>query len=286
MKEMNSIEQINAETERLFSGAKVEWGKNKELIWENNFDRLFQEKKDKTVYFKSHIVKLSLAASFLILVGIGSFGWFYTNTYVAPKGEHLSATLPDGSAVELNAASTLKVYPFRWLVNRSVQFEGEGFFEVQKGEEFTVNSKYGKTSVLGTSFNIYTRDETYRVLCVTGKVKVSATNDAPVVLNPNEQVILKSGKISNQLKNISPENITSWRFNRFIYTAAPFSKVIQEIERQYDISITTNKILNRTISVNFQKDPDVEKVLSMICKPLGYTYVKKSESNYLITGDN
>lgn len=283
---MNSIEQINAETERLFLGAKVEWGENKGLIWENNFDRLFQEKKGKTVDFKSRIVKLSFAASFLILVGIGSFGWFYNNTYVAPKGEHLSATLPDGSIVELNAASKLKVYPFRWQVVRSIQFEGEGFFEVQKGKKFTVNSKYGKTSVLGTSFNIFSRDDTYRVLCVTGKVNVSGTKDAPVILNPNEQVILKSGKISNQLKNISPENITSWRFNQFIYTSAPFGEVIKEIERQYGISISSNKTLDRTISVSFQKDPDVEKVLSMVCKPLGYTYVKKSESNYLITGDN
>nr|MBD3623530.1 FecR family protein [Sunxiuqinia sp.] len=283
---MSSIEEINAETERLFLGAKVEWGENKELIWENNFDRLFQEKKGKTVDFKNRIVKLSFAASFLILVGIGSFGWFYNNMYVAPKGEHLSATLPDGSIVELNAASTLKVYPFRWQVVRSVQFEGEGFFEVQKGKKFTVNSKYGKTSVLGTSFNIFSRDDTYRVLCVTGKVNVSGTKDAPVILNPNEQVILKSGKILNQLENISPENITSWRFNQFIYTAAPFGEVIKEIERQYGISISSNKTLDRTISVSFQKDPDVEKVLSMVCKPLGYTYVKKSESNYLITGDN
>ncbi len=49
---MSSIEEINAETERLFLGAKVEWGENKELIWENNFDGFFRKRKAKRLILK------------------------------------------------------------------------------------------------------------------------------------------------------------------------------------------------------------------------------------------
>jgi len=286
MEQNNNIEQINAETERLFSGAKVEWGKSKELIWENNFDQLFQETRGKTIQLSTRIIKLSLAASFLILVGIGSFGWFYSKTIVSPQGSHLTVSLPDGSTVELNAESTIKFHPYRWPVARNVQLEGEGFFEVQKGKKFIVKSQLGETSVLGTSFNIYSRDETYRVLCLTGKVGVEATSKESVILNPNQEVIIKSGKLFKRNDNVLPENTISWRFNQFLYTAAPFNEVIREIERQYGISISTSENLNGLISCNFQKGPDVEEILSVVCKPLGYKFIKASEEKYLITRIN
>ncbi|WP_346856891.1 FecR domain-containing protein [uncultured Draconibacterium sp.] len=283
MEQINNIEQISSETIRLFSGAKVEWSKSKELIWEHNFDELFQETKVKKVNFKQHILKLSIAASFLLLIGIGSFGWFYTESFYSPAGTHLTASLPDGSTVEMNAESSIKFHPYRWAVARNVEFEGEGFFEVQKGKKFTVESQLGETSVLGTSFNVYSRDETYRVLCLTGKVGVEASSKESVILNPNQEVIIKSGKVFKRNDNVIPENTTSWRFNQFLYTAAPFKEVIKEIERQYGISISSNENLNDLISCNFQKGPDVEEILSVVCKPLGYNFTKASEKQYLIT---
>ena len=283
MEQTNSIGQISIETERLFSGAKIEWSKNEKLIWEDSFDELFQKTKVKKVNFKQHILKLSIAASFLFLIGIGSFAWFYSKTIESPQGEHLTASLPDGSTVELNAESSLKYYPYRWVVDRNVKFEGEGFFEVQKGKKFTVESQLGETSVLGTSFNIYSRDETYRVLCLTGKVGVEAYNKESVILNPNQEVIVKSGKVFKQNNNIIPENTISWRFNQFQYTAVPFNEVISEIERQYGISVSLQNELDGLISVSFTKGPNVEEILSVVCKPLGYSYTKASEKQYLIT---
>lgn len=283
MEQINNIEQISSETARLFSGAKVEWSKSKELIWENNFDVLLQETKVKKLSFNQQIVRLSIAASFLLLIGIGSFGWFYSKTIVSPRGTHLTASLPDGSTVELNAESSIKYYPYRWALARNVQFKGEGFFEVQKGKKFRVESQLGKTSVLGTSFNIYSRDDTYRVLCLTGNVSVEASSKESVVLNPNQEVIIKSGKLFKRNDNVIPENTTSWRLNQFRYTAVPFKEIIKEIERQYGISINTNEELNDLISCNFQIKPNVEEILSVVCKPLGYKFTKASDKKYLIT---
>ena len=285
MKQNNDMDSIFTETGHLFSGARVEWSKSKDLIWQETFEKAVEQPAGRSIVNQKFIT-FGIAASLLILIGLGSLGWFYSNTYVAREGNHLTVSLPDESKVELNAASVLKVYPYRWLLTRNVELKGEGFFSVEKGKKFVVKSDFGETSVLGTSFNIYARNETYRVLCVTGKVSVSGKNKEKVILNPNQQVILKSGEIINRPENVSPENIISWRYNQFIYTAAPFNQVIKEIERQYNITVITNDTENGTISVNFQKGPDVEKVLSMVCKPLGYKFIKKSEGTYLITGDH
>ena len=285
MKQNNDMNSILAETGQLFQGAKIEWSKSKESVWHENFEKITSRPTLKIVS-NSRIVSLGIAASLLILIGLGSFGWFYSNTFVAPEGSHITANLPDRSTVELNASSALKVFPYRWMLVRNVEFKGEGFFTVEKGKKFVVKSGSGETSVLGTSFNIYARDENYRVLCVTGKVSVAGTNNEQVVLTPNQQVVLKSGNIIKQPENVSPENIISWRYNQFIYSAAPFNEVIKEIERQYNITVITEENAGGTLSVNFKKGPDVEQVLSMVCKPLGYKFIKKSEGTYLITGDH
>jgi ferric-dicitrate binding protein FerR (iron transport regulator) len=185
--------------------------------------------------------------------------------------------------VELNAESTLSFHPYRWYFQRNVELKGEGFFSVQKGKKFTVKSELGETSVLGTTFNIFSRNDTYRVFCKTGKVNVKANSGESVILNPNQIAIVESGKISKEENVISSEHILSWRDNMFLFNAAPIAVVLREIERQYGISIATEKSLSGTISLSIQKNPDVEKILSMVCKPLGYNFIKKSEKSYMIT---
>ena len=82
-------------------------------------------------------------------------------------------TLPDNSIVTLRGGSELSYAPYWWFADRSLQFEGEAFFDVEKGSSFTVQSDNGVTQVLGTSFSIYANDENYEVFCKTGKVKSS-----------------------------------------------------------------------------------------------------------------
>jgi ferric-dicitrate binding protein FerR (iron transport regulator) len=231
-------------------------------------------------------MQLSVAASLIILVGLGTFAMMYSKTVYSPAGSHLTAQLPDNSTVELNAESTLSFHPYRWYFQRNVELKGEGFFSVQKGKKFTVKSELGETSVLGTTFNIFSRNDTYRVFCKTGKVNVKANSGESVILNPNQIAIVESGKISKEENVISSEHILSWRDNMFLFNSAPIAEVLREIERQYGISIAAEKTLSGTISVSFQKNPDVEKILSMVCKPLGYNFIKKSEKSYLITRNN
>lgn len=279
------IQKIDAETQELFSRARVDWSTSKEAIFSEKFEALLSEPKTKVVSFPSAIIRRSVAASILVLVGLTTIAFFYSKTIDSPAGSHLTAQLPDGSTVEMNAETSLKYYPWRWYFQRKVEMEGEAFFSVKKGKKFTVESRLGETTVLGTTFNIYTRDGNYKVLCLTGKVGVSAAGKY-VLLLPNQHAEIQSGKLV-KIENISqPENIISWRENRFIFSSVSFSEVVREIERQYGITISSDLPLSGTISVSFRKEADVDKILSMVCKPLGYSFVKNSDNNYKITGSN
>jgi transmembrane sensor len=137
--------------------------------------------------FKFQISKdnvLAVAASIILLAGIFSILRFYTTTVYSPAGQHLSHVLPDGSIVKLNAESEITYKPLWWRFVREVEFEGEAYFEVEKGKKFSVASSMGTTEVLGTSFNIYSRGEEYNVTCITGQVMVISTTSQVVTLGP------------------------------------------------------------------------------------------------------
>ena len=282
----NHIQKIARETEKLFSGAKVDWSKSKEFVFEEKFAQLMGEPQPKVLWIRKRVLQLSLAASILLVLALGTFSLMYTKNIYAPAGQHLTAQLPDGSTVEMNAETALKFHPYSWFYQRNVEFEGEGFFSVKKGRKFTVKSSLGETQVMGTSFNIFARDDTYRVFCKTGEVRVGNTSGRSVLLVPNQQTIISAGVVSEPVFVAEPEKILFWRNNKFVFDSAPFNEVLKEIERQYGVSITTQEPLNNTISVSFKKVPDVEKTLSIICKPLGYSFIKESSNHYEIINNN
>ncbi|MBN2775257.1 MAG: FecR domain-containing protein, partial [Prolixibacteraceae bacterium] len=173
--------------DRLNKLTEVDFPKSKEDIWKLMEDKLTANAKVDKKVRKLGIRQLSIAASIAILIGIGSFMRFYRVDYSTIAGEQLTVNLPDGSVVDLNGQSSVKYNPYWWKVNRTVKFEGEGYFEVEKGKYFSVVSNNGITTVLGTSFNIYSRDENYEVNCLTGKVQVEVLNGLKEIIYPNQQ---------------------------------------------------------------------------------------------------
>jgi ferric-dicitrate binding protein FerR (iron transport regulator) len=141
---------------------KVFYGKWKSPVKKavKRFGQPFMRKSMKNLLqkFEYHKLVLGIAAALLLLAGIFSLLRFYTTTKSCPAGQHLSYILPDGSSVEMNADSKITFHPLWYRFARKIDFEGEGYFEVKKSKKFEVVSESGTTEVLGTSFNIYSRD--------------------------------------------------------------------------------------------------------------------------------
>ncbi len=227
----------------------------------------------------------SVAASIAIVLSLSLLATarFYTTTINCEAGLQKAATLPDGSSVVLNSASSLSYHPFWWSFDKKVKLNGEAFFEGEHAKNFTVISEKAETTVLGTSFNIYARDDNYTVTCVTGKVKVLAhTTKQAVIIRPNQMVSLNnSGNLTSNL-NVDAQLATEWTNNQFIFTQVPLKNVFLEVSRRYGISIEGLENLDQPYTGSFAKQDEIEDVLAIICKPFALEYKKLPSGEFVI----
>jgi len=193
------------------------------------------------------VFRMAVAASVLIVFGIAGLMRFYTISITTLPGQHQLVSLPDGSTIQMNAMSSISYHPYWWRFSRHVQLAGEAFFEVEKGSRFMVSSDQASTTVLGTSFNVYSREKTYRVSCLTGKVQVRS-GDSEAILTANEKAGLKEDGTFEVQKNIIFENEAAWINNEFNFRNKPLQEILEEVERQYDVIIHDKNILNNEMA--------------------------------------
>ena len=252
-------------------------------LWDKIEKLTLDQSKVKTVYLNFY--KYAAAVVILVLFGTGFFMKWYTITVHSQKGEHLSHSLPDGSTVEVNAETTLSYSPYWWRFDRNVNLSGEAFFEVEKGKTFTIASENGSTEVLGTSFNIYARNSEYKVFCKTGRVKVSSNkSNVDMIVQPGELATIDNRLAKGYIHTVAPEHIIGWKENKFTFRSEQLQKVIQELERQYNINITlTLSHADQLVYTGyFTKSISAASALELICKSFNLTYEKLNHNSYKI----
>ena len=277
---------VDRQSKAFFSGGTFVWERSDAEIWANIGTLIDNRPKSRVIHLNFTLAKWVAAAVIVLFMGLGSFMRLYTAGVEAPAGQHLEAMLPDGSQVNLNAESSISYHPYWWKINRKVKLEGEAFFQVQKGKKFTVASAKGTTQVLGTSFNIFAREDIYKVTCLTGMVKITSKQGFEAVIKPNSKAeIGPTGQINIQT-NIETFPEISWKKNIFIFTATPVDQVFKEIERQYDVNIQAQAEAGIRYTGNFSKDRNVEDILNYVCPALGLKYVRKANGSYFIIPEN
>ena len=194
-----------------------------------------------------------IAASLLILVGL----FFYFGgtpeflgsreiVYTTGFGERLEVELNDGSHITLNANSELR-WREEWKAkgSREAILKGEAFFEVKKqnGIPFSVNTNDVAVEVLGTSFNVDSREEKTEVYLDEGKVKLRLKDeqdqeglikDQEVIMKPGDQVkySVKEKKIE-KLEGQDLITAASWKKNVLNFKNKPFSEVLEILREIY-----------------------------------------------------
>ena len=276
-----------------FPKANIAWKKSREEIWNDLSSKLGSENKPSSGRIVTRWNYIAAAAIIIVLIAVPTAMRLYTVNLTSPPGKHLSVSLPDGSTVVLNAATHLSYHKYWWAFSRKVQLEGEAYFTVKKGKSFEVVSPLGKVSVLGTSFNIYARKLDYNVACFTGKVRVvprveekSPLQHQEVNLEPNDMATLTGGGSLIVERGQSIQHIKAWTKNEFNFTAAPITRVMEEIGLQYGILIKFQGNLNYLYTGNFARDSSVENVLNLVCRPFDMKYLVDKNGQYLITENN
>ena len=185
---------------------------------------------------------IGIAASFILALGAFFLLPTATDQTIINTGlaEYNSVQLPDGSTVHLNAVSNVSFSKKAWKESRELNLNGEAFFEVKRGSNFTVNTELGTVQVLGTSFNVRERNGQLIVACKTGKVRVTdAASGKFVDITPGKFVVAENGDLS-EVEEINTNRVASWMKNEFDFESLAIQEVFSELERQYDITITSD----------------------------------------------
>lgn len=114
----------------------------------------------------------ALAASILLTLA-GTWLYGQRNTYSTGVGEQRSIVLNDGSTVELNSRSRIRVRFSN--AERDVDLiEGQALFQVAKNptRPFTVSAGGTRVRAVGTQFDVYRKTSSTVVTVVEGKVAV------------------------------------------------------------------------------------------------------------------
>ncbi len=262
---------------------QIPWKRSREDVWDSIQDSLAEQPEARKISLSSYIIRLSAAAVIILLIGTAAFMSLYTKTVSTDKGQMANLVLPKGSEVMLNAETTIKYKPLWWTFKRELMVEGEAYFGVSRGDEFRVISEPGTTSVLGTTFNIYSRNGEYEVNCYSGKVKVaSLMSGKEIILEPNQKVVLdnKGEPSISEESSVSPDR--NWRNGYFNFTSTPVTRVFDEIARQYGITVKGTENLDLIYTGNFAKEQPVNEVMNLVCKAFGIDFVVEGQNTYRV----
>ena len=200
-----------------------------------------------------HYVKFAAAMLVILVAGYLIMEYLRESTpkeivyieKVNPPGQKSTIFLKDGSKVILNSASRLRFREDFGMSQRTLELEGEAFFEVAKDTTpFTVTAAGIHTTALGTSFNIraYPADARMNVALVTGKVNVSGVaagaqgDTLSAFLIPGEQVIYRKGGQAFEKGQFLAREMLGWKDGVIYFNDTPFDEVIKTMERWYGVS--------------------------------------------------
>ncbi len=195
------------------------------------------------------------------------------NTISTPKGGQYKITLPDGSQVWLNAASSLR-YPTHFDVHeRRVMLTGEAYFEVSsitssgnKKTPFIVQTSEQEVTVLGTQFNIssYQDEKMVKTTLLEGAVNVlSLKRNESKKLKPGQQSIIEEGRIA--VRTVDTDEAVAWKNGEFVFYNQDIETVMKKIARWYDIEVVYETPMeNLSIWGSVSRFKNISEVLKMI----------------------
>lgn len=161
----------------------------------------------------------------------------------APIGSKTKMTLPDGTEVWLNAGSRMVYSQGFGMTDRRLEFEGEGFFEVQRNADlpFAIHTRELDVTVLGTKFNFrnYADDETVTVDLLEGKVALdNHLQDMETrYLSPSEKMVLDKATGDMEIVTAEAERAKVWTDDVLLFDEELLPEIARSLERAYDVQI-------------------------------------------------
>jgi ferric-dicitrate binding protein FerR (iron transport regulator) len=230
-----------------------------------------------------------VAAIFIVAFGLGIL--FKTNSGLqitttkfnkieVPRGQRVLITLVDGTKVWLNAKSKFTFPDHFEKNNRTVQLDGEAYFDVVHNEKdpFIVKTSKYQIKVLGTQFNVnaYQNSNNFETTLVEGRVllKTYDPGSLTIELKPDEQYSEDSGTGKYHIKKVVAKENISWIDGVYTFNDQSFSDIVQRLERYYDTKIVVNypELLDYRFTGKFRYRDSLTMILDVVKQNKAFTY--------------
>lgn len=240
-----------------------------------------------------------IAAAIILLMGLSYFGWNYFGAspalieLVGSAESVQEIELPDGSKVWLNGETKI-AYPEHFSkTNRTIQLEGEAYFEVVRNENapFIIEGQSSSVQVLGTSFVLLTHPDS-----VLAQVKVKSGKVAlyPKDLEIKDGIILRLGErgtlnLENgtlQKDTIPDKNYLAWQNKVLEFNDTTVKAFVETLEKVYKTKITVeNKALFTCTITGKYENLSLEEILEAFSFLFEAEVVKEGKA-FLIKAGN
>ena len=177
----------------------------------------------------------------------------------APMGARTKLYLPDGTLVWLNAGSRIVYSQGFGVSDRSLEMEGEGYFEVAKNEElpFEIKTKELNLCVLGTKFNFrnYADDEEAVVNLIEGRVRLrnELVVSGVLYMQPNERAVLTKHTGALVKSEVNVSNSTLWTRDELYFDEVLLKDIAKQLSRSFDVEIeVADSLQNRRFYGSFK----------------------------------
>jgi ferric-dicitrate binding protein FerR (iron transport regulator) len=229
---------------------------------------------------------VKLANGEILYTGGASSDEVVWNTMSTAIGRQYQVSLPDGTRVWLNAASSI-TYPTAFKeAKRIVRVKGEVYFEVAKDQNRPFHVEvYGgsEVQVLGTSFNInsYDNEPGSKTTLLEGSVKVVSSGEG-IMLKPGQQAaIAYTGQNiagSNKIivaSAVDTEHALAWKNGLFNFEGLDIKAAMRQLERWYNIKVEYApgaKIDNDAFGGKMYRNSSLSDVLAILQKLAGVKF--------------
>jgi len=197
-----------------------------------------QESADRRVDRKTFWTRIATAIGIVLLVGVIAGNYFarpHGQLIETPKGGREQLTLSDGSQVELNTDTAIRI-DLDGQTRAVELMRGEAFFQIKhnSARPFVVTAAGHRIVDLGTQFLIRMAPESLRVALLEGRARLESTQlrQHAVVLTPGDVAVATADvtHVSRTSERELSENL-AWRRGVIVFRNQRLDKAAVEFNR-------------------------------------------------------
>ncbi len=238
-------------------------------------------------------VKFHVAAVFVLCAAVGLTAYIISRPdrnqiFATPLGGRETITLADGSQIELNTESELRLPPG----SRSATLvKGEAYFQIHhdSAHPFTLTVGNHRVVDLGTQFVVRQKPGSLEVTLIEGRARVEAASEASrlqmAILNPGDVAIATRNDLTVTRKSRGLlEDGLSWRKGLLVFHHATLRQAADELNRYNTkkIIVADEEAAKRVFGGKFQTR-DAERFADVVSAALGL-HVRQQGDEIVITG--